>query len=391
MDTDRKNVALLATSQALLLTNNIVLIAMNGLVGHELAANKALATLPVTAYFVGGSLSTLPASFLMQRIGRRGGFTIGAVLGIAGAAVCALAVSTRTFWLFCAGNAISGAYNACAQYYRFAAADSVAPGFKSRAISLVLAGGIAGGVLGPESSKRTRDLLSVPFLGSYVSLILFAAIVLVLVRGLRIPTPPRDESRGGRPLGAIAAQPVFIVAVLGATVGYAVMNLLMTATPLAMQSCHHPYDDTAFVIEWHVIGMFAPSFFTGSLVQRFGVIRVMLTGAALMFGCVGIALSGVDLMHFWVALVLLGIGWNFLYIGGTTLLTEAYAPEERAKTQGLNDFLIFVTVALSSFASGLLVTRSGWTTLNLATLPLLAAATIALVVLGPMRQRIRAS
>jgi MFS family permease len=299
-----------------------------------------------------------------------------------------VAIVRRELWLMCVGNGILGSYSACSQYYRFAAADSVEPSYRSRAISLVLAGGIAGGVLGPESTKRTRELLSTPFLGSYLSLVVFAALVLVLVRGLEIPAPGPEESRGGRPLFAIVRQPTFFIAVLGATVGYAVMNFLMTATPLAMEMCRLPYDDTALVIEWHVIGMFAPSFVTGSLVKRFGVILVMLTGALLMFACVALALSGVDLLHFWLALVLLGVGWNFLYVGGTTLLTEAYEPAEKAKAQGANDFCIFATVALTSLASGYLVNRNGWATLNVLSLPLLGTAALGLGFLAFSRRRL---
>lgn len=386
MQADRKNVLLLAACQALIVTSNVVLISINGLAGHALAPNKALATLPVTCFVLGGAVCTVPASLLMHRLGRKHGFSLGAMVGIVSGFCCAAAVYLHNFALLCAGNVIFGVYSACAQYYRFAAADSASPAFKHRAISLVLAGGIAGGVLGPESTKLTKDALSAPFLGSYASLILFAALALLLVQGVRIPPlTAAEQAVTGRPMRAIMKQPVFIVAVLGAGVGASVMNLLMTATPLAMQACHHEYTDSALVIEWHVIGMYAPAFVMGSLIQRFGVVQIMLCGVAMMLACVGIALAGITVAHFWFALVLLGVGWSALYIGGTTLLTEAYAPSERAKTQGVNDLLIFGTMALSSLSAGLIVTTEGWSTVNIVALPAILAAGVALTWLRTQR------
>ncbi|MEW5710581.1 MAG: MFS transporter [Pseudomonadota bacterium] len=372
MDQARKNVLVLAACQALLFTHNVILISINGLAGFALAEVKALATLPVTAYVVGGALSTLPASFWMKRVGRRAGFMTGAAFGFAGAAVCTLAVHLGSFWTLCLGTLVAGVYNAFGQYYRFAAAETASLEFKSKAISLVMAGGIAGGVLGPESSKLTLDLLWAPYMGSYASLMGFSVIAMLLARFIAIPPMEEHERRAvGRPLSRIMAQPAFAVAVLSAMVGYGVMNLLMTATPIAMTQHHHPYHDAAFVIEWHVIGMFAPSFVTGSLIKRFGVVPVILTGVALMFACVGVALAGVAVMNFWLALFLLGVGWNFMFVGGTTLLTETHTPAERAKTQGVNDFLIFLTMATSSFSSGVLISGQGWQLLNLWSLPFL--------------------
>jgi MFS family permease len=388
MQADRKNVLLLAACQALIVTSNVVLISINGLAGHALAPNKALATLPVTCFVLGGALCTVPASLLMHRVGRKRGFSLGAMVGIASGFCCAAAVYLHDFALLCAGNVIFGVYNACAQYYRFAAADAARAAFKHRAISLVLAGGIVGGVLGPESSKLTKDALSAPFLGSYASLILFAALALMLVQGVNIPPlTAAEKATTGRPLREIMKQPVFIVAVIGAGVGASVMNLLMTATPLAMQACHHAYTDSALVIEWHVIGMYAPAFVMGSLIQRFGVLSVMMSGVAMMLACVGIALAGISVAHFWFALVLLGVGWSALYVGGTTLLTEAYAPSERAKAQGTNDFLIFATQAFSSLGAGLLVTSRGWSLVNYAALPAILAAGIAITWLRIQRSK----
>lgn len=392
METARKNVALLAACQALLFTNNSTAIALNGLAGLALAGNKALATLPVTGWVVGGALSTFPASLLMKRIGRRAGFTVGALVGMVGAAICSFALYVGNFWLFCLGTMVFGVYNAVAQYYRFAAADAVTADFKAKAISYVLAGGLIGGLVGPELSKFTVDLLSTRFLGAYLSLMVFLVLVILVVQHLDIPIPAAAEHRDrSRPLGEIMAQPAFIVAVLGAAISYGVMNLLMTATPLAMGLCGHPYSAAATVVGSHVIAMFGPAFFTGSLIRRFGVLQVMFTGALVLYACVAIALSGISVAHFWSALVLLGIGWNFLYIGGTTLITEACAPAERAKTQGANDSIIFLVMATSSFSSGVLVETNGWQILNYLALPFITAAAAGVLWLLFKRRRAMAT
>ena len=375
METAKKNVAVLATCQALLFTNNSTAVALSGLAGYALATNKVLATLPVTAWVIGGALSTFPASLLMKRFGRRAGFTAGALTGMVGAAICSLALYLGNFWLFCFGALVFGVYNAVGQYYRFAAADAASADFKAKAISLVLAGGLVGGIVGPETSKLTVGLLPTLYLGAYLSLIGFLVLVVMVVQMLDIPVASAEEQRAAtRPLGQIMVQPVFVVAVFGGAIGAGVMNLLMTATPLAMRICGHPYSAAATVITWHIIGMFGPSFFTGSLIKRFGVLQVMLAGAALLTVCIGIALSGISVPHFWFALVLLGIGWNFLFIGGTTLITEACTPSERAKTQGANDLCIFIMLATSSFSSGLLLETNGWQTLNWLALPLITVA-----------------
>jgi MFS family permease len=380
LDTAKKNVAVLAACQALLLTNNSTAIALNGLAGYALASNKALATLPVTGWVVGGALSTLPISLLMKRIGRRAGFVAGALTGMLGAAVCALALVRADFWLFCLGTTVFGVYNAVGQYYRFAAADAASAEFRPKAISLVLAGGLVGGIVGPEVSKHTVDLLDTRYLGAYLSLIGFLLLVIGVLQLLAIPTPAgNDHEAPQRPLRQIMAQPVFVVAAIGAAIGYGVMNLLMVATPLAMRLCGHPYSAAATVIGSHVVGMFGPSFFTGSLIRRFGVLQVMATGALLLYVVVAIALSGISVPHFWVALVLLGIGWNFLYIGGTTLLAEACSPPERAKTQGANDSIIFLTMMLTSFGSGVLIDARGWEVLNWLALPFITVAAAAVL------------
>jgi MFS family permease len=390
MNSTRRNVGLLAVCQALLLTNNATLIAINGLAGLALAPRAALATLPVTFWVVGGALATMLASLHMKRVGRQRGLILGTLWGIAGALLCAGAVWVQSFWGLCFGALVFGVYNAYGQYYRFAAADVASADYKSTAISLVLAGGMVGGILGPTTSRFTVDLLEPRFTGAYLALIGFALATLVLLRYIRIPMPDaRTKAAPGRPLSVIAAQPKFIVAVLSGAIGYGVMNFLMTSTPIAMGACGHPYGDAAFVISSHVIAMFAPSFVTGGLIKRLGVLPVMFIGALLNFAAIGVALSGIAVPQFWVSLVLLGVGWNFLFIGGTMLLTQTYRPEEMAKAQGANDQVIFIMMAISSFTSGLTVTTAGWERVNLFALPMVAVVAVAIVWYGMTHHRRR--
>jgi MFS family permease len=386
-DPQQRNVAVLSACQALLLANSSALVALNGVAGYALAADKSLATLPVTGWVVGGAVTTLLASQLMQRVGRRRGFTVGALTGIAGALLCAAALALHHFWLFCFGTLVFGVYNAFGQYYRFAAADAATPAFRPRAISLVLAGGLVGGIVGPTTSRYTAHLLPTTYLAAYLALILFIGLVLVLLRYLEIPAPGRSEAaQRPRPLAAIARQPAFAVAVFASALGYGIMNLLMTATPLAMGICGHPYSAATTVISAHVIGMFAPSFVTGDLIRRFGVLGVMLCGVAINLACIGIALAGVEVAHFWWSLLLLGVGWNFLFIGATTLLTDTYSPSERAKAQGVNDMAIFVTMAVSSLGSGMILERDGWQTLNHVALPFVLLVGAAILWLAARRR-----
>jgi MFS family permease len=392
MNSTRRNVGLLAACQALLMSNNATLIAINGLAGLALAPFKAIATLPVTCWVAGGAIATMPASLHMKRVGRQRGMTMGMLWGIVGALICASAVWLQSFWLLCFGTLVFGVYNAYGQYYRFAAADAAGPEFRSTAISLVLAGGLVGGILGPTVSRATVDLLQPRFTGAYLALIGFALATIVLLRFVRIPAPSaKVQAAQGRPLAEIAAQPKFIVAVLSGAIGYGVMNFLMTSTPIAMGVCGHPYSDAAFVISSHVIGMFAPSFITGGLIKRVGVLPVMFAGALLNFAAIGIALAGVSVAQFWWSLVLLGVGWNFLYVGGTALLTETYRPEEMAKAQGANEQAIFVVMAISSFTSGLTVTQAGWERVNLYALPLVALVAIAVGWFALLQRRGRAA
>jgi MFS family permease len=383
----KKNVALLATCQALLFTNNSTLIALNGLAGYALAPSKSLATAPVTGWVVGAAATTFFASLLMKRIGRRAGFTFGACIGIVGALICVVALSMANFWLFCLGATVFGVYNAFGQYYRFAAADVATHDFKAKAISYVLAGGLVGGIIGPSLSRFTVDLLPTTYLAAYLTLIGFLVLVIVVLRFLEIPPPTAAEAKdSGRPLAEIAAQPAFVVAVLSAAFSYGVMNLLMTATPLAMGVCGHPYAAAATVISSHVVGMFLPSFVTGSLIKRFGVLNMMLVGVLVNLVCIGVALAGVEVANFWWSLVLLGVGWNFLYIGATALLTETYHTAEKAKAQGANDLFIFLTMATSSFSSGMILEANGWQTLNYAAIPFVLAMGVAVLWLATKRR-----
>jgi MFS family permease len=392
MNSTRRNVGLLAACQALLMTNNATLIAINGLAGLALAPRAALATLPVTCWVVGSAIATMPASLHMRRVGRQAGLTAGTLWGVVGALICAGAVWAQSFWLLCFGALVFGAYNAYGQYYRFAAADVASADFRSTAISLVLAGGLVGGILGPTASRFTVDLLAPRFTGAYLALIGVALATLVVLRFIRIPPlDAKTKAAGGRPLAEIARQPKFVIAVLSGAIGYGVMNFLMTSTPIAMGVCGHPYGDAAFVISSHVIAMFAPSFVTGGLIKRFGVLQVMFAGAMLNFAAIGVAHTGVAVSQFWLSLVLLGVGWNFLYVGGTALLTQTYRPEEMAKAQGANEQAIFIMMAISSFTSGLTVTAAGWERVNLFALPMVAVVALAIVWYGMTHGRAKAA
>jgi MFS family permease len=373
----RLNVIILALCQALYLSASSIQVALSGLVGAMLAPDKLLATLPFSLITVMTASATIPASFLMARWGRRAGFVLGALLGGSGGAISTVAIFQQSFIAFCVGNALMGCFQAVAQYYRFAAADAAEPAFKSRAVSWVMAGGVAAALLGPGIAGFSKDLFApVAFAGSYLAIVVLAAASILLLSLLSIPKPAAAAAgQRGRPLAVIARQPAFITAVANNVLGYATMVFVMSATPLAAVACGHSSGDAIGIIRMHLIGMFAPSFFTGSLIARFGVTRILLAGAGILLASALAALSGIALYNFWAALALLGLGWNFLYVGGTTLLTAAYRPEERAKTQAANEFLTFGVVALASFASGGVMARLGWTAISYATVvPLLVAA-----------------
>jgi MFS family permease len=348
------------------------------LVGLKLASDPGLATLPLALQFTGTMLTTVPASLLMRRIGRRGGFSVGAILGVLGSGIAGFAIFEGNFELFCLGSAIIGAFQGFAVFYRHAAADTASDAFKGKAISLVLAGGVVAAIFGPEISKFGHELFT-PYLfaGCFAIMAVLQIGVLLLVQNIAIPHPKYDPNAStGRPLSEIVRQPIFFVSAASAMIGYGVMSFVMTATPLAVVGHGFHFHDAAFIIQWHALGMFAPSFFTGSLIARFGVTKIMFIGALLNFAAIAVNLSGTEVVHFFTSLLLLGLGWNFMFVGGTTLLTQSHTPEEKAKVQGLNDFLVFGTVTCSSFASGALLNQYGWNAVNYGSLPMVAIATV---------------
>ncbi|RYY98815.1 MAG: MFS transporter [Comamonadaceae bacterium] len=364
-----RNLWLLAGLQGLFLTNNVTFIAINGLVGLSLAPYGWMATLPVMGYVVGGALFTAPVAYSQKRLGRKGAFQLGLGVAMASALLCAYAVSTANFWLLCAATVLAGYYAANATLYRFVSAELAAPGGREKAVSLVMAAGLLGAVVGPNLAAQTRNLATAPFAGAYLALALVASVAFVLLAFMRFP-PVAAKTAGAvsRSVADLLRQPVFLVAALAGGLGYGVMNLLMAATPLAMQQCGLPFSDVAIVLQWHVIGMFAPGFFTGHLIKRYGSLPVMGVGVALNAACIAIALSGVDLHQFIAALLVLGVGWNFLFTGSTTLALTAYGPEERDRAQGVLNFFVFGVMAFTSLASGVLVTTQGWTWLNIGSL-----------------------
>ena len=378
---------LLAICQGLFLTNNVTFIAINGLVGLSLAPLGWMATLPVMGYVVGGALSTGLVAKTQHRFGRKTSFQLGLLVALGSALLCAYAAIHKDFWLLCFATVVAGYYNANAGLYRFAAAELSGPAWREKAVSLVMAGGLIGAVLGPNLAAQTRTLMDAPFAGAYLALAVVALVSMLVLSFVHFPPPPPlKKGDGGRPLREIMRQPVFIVAAIAGSLGYGVMNLLMAATPIAMQQCTLPFSDVALVLEWHVIGMFAPGFFTGHLIKRFGTLPIMGVGVLLNALCIAIALSGVDLHQFLIALFLLGVGWNFLFTGSTTLSLQAYRPEEKDRAQAAINFFVFATMAVTSFASGALVTTQGWALLNLGSLVPVALTGVALGWLAWLRR-----
>jgi MFS family permease len=385
----RRQVLLLATAQALFQSASVLVMTVAGLAGALVASRPELATAPNAAMFLGTVLFTVPASIWMTRVGRRTGFMAGAGLGTLGGLIAAAGLWGQSLALLCLGTFLVGANQAFAQFYRFAASEVAEPAFQPKAISLVLAGGVVAALLGPTLGKLGGQLLAVEFAGSFLLLAAISLLAVLLLAGLRVPAPPtlaRDGS-APRPLRAIARQPAYLVAFFAAATGYGVMILAMTATPLAMLHHHHGLADAARVIQLHVLGMFLPSFFTGTLIARFGVHSVMLTGVMLLAAHVLVTLTGTGFYSFAAALVLLGVGWNFLYIGGTTMLTSTYLPCEKGRAQALNDLSIFIVGLLCSLAAGALLRLMGWQMLNLILLPWLAAAGVALFWLAGFRRQ----
>lgn len=382
----RLGVLLLSLCMALSMSGNSIMIVTTGIAGYSIAEAKWLATLPIALQHLANMATSFPASFLMRRVGRQRGFMVGCGLGMMGALLCAKAMMDGSFPLLCLGSVLVGMSMSHAQYYRFAAPELAPPSFRAKAISLVMAGGVLAAIIGPNLASQTLDLLApVLYAGTYLSMTGLYVVSILVLLFVPMPPPSREEIGGPqRPLAAIMRQPMFIAAAGAGMISYGVMALLMTATPLIMGDCDFPFSDTTFIIQWHILGMYVPSFFTGWLIARFGVFNVMLAGIVAFLASVAINLSGLTLGHFWAGLVLLGIGWNFLFIGGTTLLTGVYTPAERAKVQAVNDFLVFGTVAAAALSAGTFHALFGWATLNYLSLPMIGLA-LAMV----LRQRLR--
>ncbi|WP_028734978.1 MFS transporter [Ciceribacter selenitireducens] len=387
-----RQVALLASAQALFQTASVLVMTVGGLAGSQLAASPAFATAPIASMFLGTALATVPASMWMARVGRRIGFLLGAILGVVGGLVAAGGVYAGSLWMLCLGTLFVGAYQGFAQFYRFAASEVADDAFQPRAISFVLAGGVVAALAGPALGGFGGDLLQPAYTGSFLILSIVSLLAVGVLTGVNVPRPAvlSGVDAAARSLGQIMRQPTYLVALFGAATGYGVMILAMTATPIAMAHHHHGLSQTATVIQLHVLGMFLPSFFTGSLIARFGVLRIMLAGVLLFFGHVAFSLSGTGFYSFTAALILLGIGWNFLYIGGTNLLTSTYTPAEKGKAQAMNDLSIFLVGLVSSLGAGALHSSLGWQTLNLVLLPWLALAGIAILYLAFSRARLGA-
>ncbi len=386
----RRNALVLAVTQALAGGNNSVLVATAGIVGIMLAPDKGLATLPISFLALGIWAGTLPMGVLARRLGRRSALQIGTVSGVLTGLICCVAVLQGSFLLFNIGAVFSGFYASAHQSYRFAAADTASEAFRPKAISWVLLGGVLAGIVGPQLVIATKDLWP-PYLfaATYIGQSALAVIAACVLMFLSIPRPPpRSEVGDGRPLAEIAKEPRFIVAVACGVASYSMMNLVMTSAPLAMVMCNHSITDATLGLQWHVLGMYAPSFITGSLIARFGVERITGLGLAIIIVAAVIGIAGISLWHFWSALALLGVGWNFAFIGATTMVTACHRPNERNKVQAFNDFLVFGSMAIGSFSSGMLLANFGWATVNEVVFPVVLAAG-ALLLWGALRNRTR--
>lgn len=365
----------------MMLSCNSLIITASTLVGFTLAEDKVLATLPIALQHFANMLTSYPASILMSKLGRKAGFLIASAIGVGGGAVATWGVIEGHFWVFCAASAAFGVFTGFGHYYRFTAAEVVEPDYKSRAISYVLAGGVIAAFIGPNLANLSQNWITdARFAGSYAAIIGLYALSAIAIAFTVLPkTKPSQQIHASRPLWKVVLQGKYIVAVICATLGYSIMSLVMTATPLAMDQYGHSFSDTAFVIQCHVLGMFVPSFFTGHLIKRFGCANVMLAGGAAAAAGVAINLWGQSLAHFWFALLFVGVSWNFLYTGGTTLLTETYSSDEKAKAQGFNDFIVFSSVTVAALSAGILQHTIGWTTVNTGVAPAVAVIILSIL------------
>jgi MFS family permease len=384
----RRNALVLACTQALAGANNTVLIATGSIVGAMLAPEKIYATVPISIYVIGLWLGTLPIGSLARRFGRRAAFQVGTLCGVLTGLICYVAVLQGSFAIFNVGAFFSGLYAAAHQAYRFAAADTASEAFRAKAISWVLIGGIFASIIGSQLVIVTKDMWQ-PYLfaATYLAQAAVAILAGLTLIFLKIPRPPAQSATGrGRPLSQIVRQPKFVVAVVCGIASYAMMNMVMTAAPLAMIECSHSITDAALGLQWHVLGMYVPSFFTGSLISRFGVERVIAAGFAMLLVSAAVSIAGITLWHFWIGLALLGMGWNLAFIGATALVTETHRPEERNRVQSFNDFLIFGSMAIGSFASGKVLALFGWAAVNEIVFPVVITASALLLWLA-LRER----
>lgn len=387
-----RNLSLLTICVCLMMSCASLIVATSALVGFALAEQKSLATLPLAAQFIATMLTSIPAAMLMHRLGRKIAFMLATLFAISGSVLGCLAIMQQQFWLFVIATGCIGVFQGFSNYFRYAAAESVEISHKSRAISFIMLGGVLAAVIGPNLAKYSREWIqTAEFAGSYGAIIVLYILVLFVLSFLQLDEKKEYRAthgmnlgfrNSGRPLRQIASQPRYLVSVICGMIGYSVMSFVMTATPLAMNQNAFLFDDTSLVIQWHVLAMYLPSFATGNLIVRFGVIRVMLVGALFGFACVLVNLTGTALWHFLLALICLGVSWNFLYIGSTTMITDTYKPDERNKAQALNDFSVFTSVAFASLFAGILQNRLGWRAVNLGVLPLLVIVLYALIWLG---------
>lgn len=390
---EKLNVLILVFCQMMFIIAAITVMTLSGVIGLQLSPDPAYATLPIAVMMFGTVISTLPASLLMAKIGRRLGFIAGALIGGGGGGLVSVwGIAAESFTLFCIGNTLLGIYQGFAMYYRFAAVDVASPAFRSRAISLVLSGGVVAAFVGPWNASELVDLLDgIPMAGPYLVVATQALLTILLLTQLKVPFSGEPHKGGyARPLATIIKQPNFIVALVSASIGYAIMILLMSATPLAMRAHGYSMEQVAFIMQWHVLGMFVPSFFTGNLIARFGVGLILFTGSLTLAAASVVADSGHTLSHYFLSLILLGIGWNFLFVGGSSLLSMTHTEEERGKVQGVNDLVIFSLVAIGSLLSGQLLHLLGWEQLNLVMLPfIIVVASLALWLSHNQRNTVR--
>ncbi len=392
MDLERRvraNVLRLSIAQALAGANASVIFATGSIIGAMMAPDPALATVPLSVFVVGMAAGTLPAGYIARTRGRRAAFMFGTGSGILTGLIAAIAVVLGSFGLFCVATLFGGLYASVVQSFRFAAADGATPAFRPRALSWVMAGGVFAGVIGPQLVTWTMDLWQ-PYLFavSYLAQAGVALLAMIVLSGVDLPKPRPADSAGGRPLGVIARQPRFVAAVICGIVAQSMMNLVMTSAPLAMRMCDLPIVSSNWAIQWHIVAMYGPSFFTGNLIARFGASRVVVMGMAITALSAVVGLAGITETHFFITLILLGLGWNFAFVGASAMVLETHTPQERTRVQSFNDFLVFGITALGSFSSGQLLALQGWQSVCWVVFPPVAFAVLVLLSTGGLKRRV---